>query len=495
MTKVYDIFIIGGGINGCGIARDAAGRGYAVYLAEMNDLASGTSSWSTKIIHGGLRYLEHYEFRLVREALIEREILWSIAPHIIKPMRFILPYHKGLRPSWLLRLGLLLYDHLGGRKLLPATKILDLKKDEAGQPIKKDFTKAFEYSDCQVDDSRLVILNAVDAADHGAMIKPRTRVISAMRDNNHWIIKTKHTLNGKEETVHAKYLINAAGPWADHVLHDALDQKQPKNLRLVQGSHIVINKKFDHNRAYIFQNADDRICFAIPYKRDFTLIGTTDRDYDDDPADCIITDQEIDYLCNQASTYFHEAITRNDIVWTFAGVRSLYDDGKSKAQETTRDYVLDANEEQNLINVFGGKLTTYRKLAEAVIKHISPSLRARGEAIQNLDRRVTNTPYDDGWTKDAPLPGGDFPVNGFEKLHKDIKTDYPFLNDTQAKRMGRLYGTLTFDILGDAKTLNDLGRDFGHGLYEREVRYLTENEWAVKVNDILWRRTKTRHSL
>jgi len=471
VSDIYDIFIIGGGINGCGIARDAAGRGYSVYLAEMNDLASGTSSWSTKIIHGGLRYLEYYEFRLVREALIEREILWNIAPHIIHPMRFVLPHHKGLRPAWLLRLGLFLYDHLGGRKLLPAARALDLRKDTAGESLKPEFTKAFEYSDCQVDDSRLVILNAVDAANHGATIKPRTKVISAKRDGDHWVITTRHTLNGEENTIHAKCLINAGGPWVDQILNEATGDKNAKNLRLVQGSHIVINKKFTHNRAYLFQNADNRICFAIPYKRDFTLVGTTDRDYEGDPTDCTITKEETDYLCAQASEYFREPVTRNDIVWTFAGVRSLYDDGASKAQEATRDYVLDVDEERNLINVFGGKITTYRKLAESVMKKITS---------KNSNK----------WTATIPLPGGNFKIKDFQSLIQQAQEAYPFIPPEHISRMTYNYGTKIHTILKDVKTTDDLGLHFGHGLYETEAHYLIDNEWAVKVNDILWRRTK-----
>ena len=422
MSDIYDIFIIGGGINGCGIARDAAGRGYSVYLAEMNDLASGTSSWSTKIIHGGLRYLEHYEFRLVREALIEREILWNIAPHITRPMRFVLPHHKGLRPAWLLRLGLFLYDYLGGRKLLPATKTLNLKRDIAGEPLKPNFTKAFEYSDCQTDDSRLVILNARDAADKGATIKPRTKVIRAKRDGDHWVITTKHTLNGKEQTIRAKLLINAGGPWVDKILSDTQIQNNQKNLRLVQGSHVVIKKKFTHDRAYIFQNDDNRICFAIPYKLDYTLIGTTDKDYDGDPINCKITDEEIDYLCTQSSQYFRDPVTKDDIVWTFAGVRSLYDDGATKAQEATRDYVLEVNgepTEPKLINVFGGKITTYRRLAESALRRVKKSI---GGDVPK-------------WTANAPLPGGDFPVTGIEKLRQDTKEQYPFLTDAYIKRL------------------------------------------------------------
>ena len=339
--QIYDIFVIGGGINGCGIARDAAGRGYKVALAEMNDFASGTSSGATKLIHGGLRYLEHYEFRLVRESLMEREVLWAMAPHIIWPLRFVLPYHRGgIRPAWLIRLGLLLYDHLGGRKLLPPTATLNMKTDPAGKPLKALFTKAFEYSDGWVDDARMVVLNARDAADRGATIMPRTKVISARREGAIWAIETQDTVTGERRTFQSRMLVNAAGPWVDHVLSDAFGKNQVHNVRLVQGSHIIVRKKFDDPRAYFFQNPDNRIIFAIPYEQDFTLIGTTDRDYKDDPKDVKISDEETTYLCNAASEYFKEPVRREDIVWTYSAVRPLYDDGASKAQEATRDYVL-----------------------------------------------------------------------------------------------------------------------------------------------------------
>ncbi|TIV24062.1 MAG: glycerol-3-phosphate dehydrogenase, partial [Mesorhizobium sp.] len=325
ISPIHDIFVIGGGINGCGIARDAVGRGFSVYLAEMNDLASGTSSGSTKLIHGGLRYLEFYEFRLVREALMEREVLWKNAPHIIWPMRFVLPYAKGLRPAWLIRLGLFLYDHIGGRKLLPATKTLDMASDPAGKPLKPLFHKAFEYSDGWVNDARLVALNARDAADRGAIIRTRTKVVSARRDGPTWTIKVQNVLTGDTEEVRARLLVNAAGPWVDHVLQTAVGQNEVHNVRLVQGSHIVVAKKFDDPRAYFFQNKDGRIIFAIPYEEEFTLIGTTDRDYPGDPHDVKISDAEIDYLCAAASEYFAVAVKRSDIVWTYSAVRPLYD--------------------------------------------------------------------------------------------------------------------------------------------------------------------------
>lgn len=473
----FDIFVIGGGINGCGIARDAAGRGFSVFLAEMNDLASGTSSGSTKLIHGGLRYLEHYEFRLVREALMEREILWKNAPHIIWPMRFVLPYFKGgLRPAWMLRLGLFLYDHLGGRKLLPATKTLDMRTDPAKKPLKPLFTKAFEYSDGWVMDSRLVALNARDAAERGAVIRTRTKVIEALRGPDEWTIKVEDTISGARETVVAKLLVNAAGPWVDHVLAGALGHNDVHNVRLVQGSHIVVPKKFDDPRAYFFQNADGRIIFAIPYEQDFTLIGTTDRDYQGDLRKVTITDQETDYLCNAASEYFSEPVRREDVVWSYSAVRPLYDDGASKAQEATRDYVLAADTSGGapLINSFGGKITTYRRLAQSMLEKIEASLGARGGP----------------WTANAPLPGGDFSVHGFAAEVGALLVDYPFLDEDHATRLVRHYGTRARNLLGVAKSTEDLGTHFGSDLYEVEVRYLVEQEWAVSADDVLWRRTK-----
>ena len=474
---IHDIFVIGGGINGCGIARDAVGRGFSVYLAEMNDLASGTSSGSTKLIHGGLRYLEFYEFRLVREALMEREVLWKNAPHIIWPMRFVLPYAKGLRPAWLIRLGLFLYDHIGGRKLLPATKTLDMASDPAGKPLKPLFRKAFEYSDGWVNDARLVALNARDAADRGAVIRTRTKVVSARRDGSTWTIKVQNVLTGETEEVRARLLVNAAGPWVDHVLSAAVGQNEVHNVRLVQGSHIVVAKKFDDPRAYFFQNKDGRIIFAIPYEEEFTLIGTTDRDYPGDPHDVKISDTEIDYLCAAASEYFAQPVKRSDIVWTYSAVRPLYDDGASKAQEATRDYVLKADGGEGvapLVNAFGGKITTFRRLAESMLEKIEGFLGKRGKP----------------WTHDAPLPGGDFPATGFDAQVARLKSAYPFLDQRLARRLTRLYGTRAQKLLGLAKSNADLGRNFGADLFEAEVRYLVENEWAVTAEDVLWRRTK-----
>ncbi|RWG49419.1 MAG: glycerol-3-phosphate dehydrogenase [Mesorhizobium sp.] len=475
-SPIHDIFVIGGGINGCGIARDAVGRGFSVYLAEMNDLASGTSSGSTKLIHGGLRYLEFYEFRLVREALMEREVLWKNAPHIIWPMRFVLPYAKGLRPAWLIRLGLFLYDHIGGRKLLPAGSVA-MSSVPAGKPLKPLFRKAFEYSDGWVNDARLVALNARDAADRGAVIRTRTKVVSARRESGLWTIKIQNVLTGEIEEVRARLLVNAAGPWVDQVLAKTVGQNDVHNVRLVQGSHMVIGKKFDDPRAYFFQNKDGRIIFAIPYEEEFTLIGTTDRDFPGDPHEVKISDTEIDYLCAAASEYFAQPVKRSDIVWTYSAVRPLYDDGASKAQEATRDYVLKADGGEGaapLLNAFGGKITTFRRLAESMLEKIEGFLGKRGKP----------------WTANAPLPGGDFPATGFDEQVSRLKNAYPFLDQRLARRLTRLYGTRAEKLLGLAKSNADLGRNFGADLYEAEVRYLVENEWAITAEDVLWRRTK-----
>ncbi len=475
---IRDIFVIGGGINGCGIARDAAGRGYSVVLAEMNDFASGTSSASTKLIHGGLRYLEHYEFRLVREALMEREVLWAMAPHVIWPMRFVLPFHKGgVRPAWLIRLGLFLYDHIGGRKLLPATRTLDMTRDPAGRLLKALFKKAFEYSDGWVDDARLVVLNARDAAARGADVRVRTRVTSVRREDGHWRIETENQVTGERDVTLAHMLVNAAGPWVDRVLSSALGANDVHNVRLVQGSHIVVRKKFDDPRAYFFQNPDGRIIFAIPYEDDFTLIGTTDKDYTGDPKDVRITDAETEYLCRSASEYFAEPIAPQDIVWTYSGVRPLYDDGASKAQEATRDYVLKLEGEDGqapLLNVFGGKLTTYRRLAEAALDRIGDAIGVKGEK----------------WTAGSHLPGGDFPVQAYPAEVAALHARYPFLSERHAGRLVRLYGRRASALLGKAASLEDLGLHFGGDLYEAEVRFLMEEEWAQHAGDVLWRRTK-----
>ena len=484
MPEVYDLAIIGGGINGCGIARDAAGRGLSVVLCEMGDLASGTSSWSTKLIHGGLRYLEHYEFRLVREALMEREVLWQAAPHIIRSLRFVLPHQAGLRPAWMLRTGLFLYDNLGGRQRLAGTRTIDLASDDAGRALKPGLAhQAFEYSDCWVDDARLVVLNAQDAGHKGADIRTRTHVTSARRADGIWEVETADRASGRHDSLRAKILVNAAGPWVDRVLNSTrpagANTLKPKT-RLVQGSHIVVRRLFDHDRAYILQNHDKRIVFAIPYEDDFTLIGTTDRDYDGDPAAAKASPDEIQYLCEAVSACFAKPITPADVVWTYSGVRPLYDDGASAAQEATRDYVLELDAPPDgapLLSIFGGKITTYRRLAEAALQRLSAHLPDAANAKA-------------GWTHDAPLPGGDLGIDGQTGLPAALMRDWPFLSPAEAARLARTYGTKARDILAGVTHRAGLGVDFGAGLSEREVRYLQTREWAVTAEDILWRRTK-----
>jgi glycerol-3-phosphate dehydrogenase len=493
-----DLFIIGGGINGCGIARDAAGRGLGVMLAEMNDLASATSSASTKLFHGGLRYLEYFELRLVREALTERETLWRAMPHISRPMRFVLPYHKemrfddqtpaahllslampwmkGRRPAWLIRLGLFLYDNLGGRKILPGTAAVDLTGDPAGRPLKEKFRKAFEYSDCAVDDSRLVVLNARDAARRGATVLTRTKVARAERGHGQWTLTLADMESGATRQVRAWMLVNAGGPWVEDVMRNTARIRSSERVRLVRGSHIVTRKLFDHGKCYFFQGEDGRIVFAIPYEADFTLIGTTEGDHAGLNEKPVCTEAERDYLCAFASQYFERPVTSNDIVWTYSGVRPLYDDGARSATAATRDYVLSVDKAGGapMLNVFGGKITTYRRLAEAALAKIAPFF--------------PGTPGP--WTAGVPLPGGDFPVDAVETLIAGLKDDYPFLTDFWARRLVRAYGTEARAMLGAAKTEEDLGRNFGATLTERELRWLMENEYARTAEDVIWRRSK-----
>ncbi len=474
----YDVLVIGGGINGCGIARDAAGRGFSVCLCEAGDIGSGTSSASTKLVHGGLRYLEHYEFGLVRKALMEREVLWQMAPHIIWPMRFVLPHHKGLRPAWLLRLGLFLYDHLGGRKLLPATKTLALHDDPTGKPLKREYHRAFEYSDCWVEDSRLVVLNARDAADRGASILPRTRAVQARRAGDNWQVTLEDGATGIQCMVTARLVINCAGPWIDEVLKTVFGRNDSHNVRLVRGSHIVIHRKYEHDKSYIFQNSDGRIIFAIPYERDFTLIGTTDVDHGTEMGKPTITHDEEEYLCEMASTYFACPVTSNDIAWSYSGVRPLYNDGATKAQEATRDYVIGEDSETDgsarLINVFGGKITTYRVLSEAILERIEAALGKRGLA----------------WTAGSTLPGGDFPTTGFDELVGELTTRHHGIDEQLLRRLARLYGTRAKMVLANVDSAADLGKCFGKDLFEAEVRYLMSHEWARTAEDVLFRRTK-----
>jgi len=497
-NEIADLFVIGGGINGCGIARDAAGRGLGVVLAEKGDLAQATSSASTKLFHGGLRYLEFFEVRLVREALREREVLLRAMPHISWPMRFVLPYHRdmrfeggtptsklltlfmpwmrGRRPAWLIRLGLFLYDHLGGRGILPGTRTVDLRRDLAGAPLRDKFLKAFEYSDCWVEDSRLVVLNARDAQARGATILTRSKVTAAQAEDGLWSVAVTEAENGETRTIRARMLVNAAGPWVGDVICDTVHLAQQAGVRLVRGSHIVTRRLYDHDKCYFFQGTDGRIIFAIPYETNFTLIGTTDADHLGPDTAPVCTEAERDYLLAFASEYFKTPVTREDIVWTYSGVRPLYDDGSSSATAATRDYVLKLDERAGapMLNVFGGKITTYRRLAEAALAKIAPVLgNDRGD-----------------WTAGVPLPGGDFPVGDVDRLIAELRAAYPFLDARWARRLVRAYGTEAAQMLGDARAASDLGQDFGASLTEREVTWLMRCEYARRAEDVVWRRSK-----
>jgi len=469
----YDLAIIGGGINGTGIARDAAGRGLSVLLVEQNDLASGTSSASTKLIHGGLRYLEHGWLRLVREALIEREVMLRMAPHLIRPMRFVLPAEPGMRPAWMLRLGLFIYDHLGGRKILPATRTIDLSRDALGAPLKGRYRHGFEYSDCQADDSRLVVLNALDAAERGAVIRTRTRCVRAERkDVWHLVLE----IRGRRDVATARALINAAGPWVGSVSEGMLGAPPSGRLRLNKGSHIVVRALFDHDRGYIFQISDGRVVFALPFERDFTLVGTTDEDFAGDPGTVAADADDVAYLCRAVNDHFRTAIAPADVLWAFAGVRSHYDEGSARPQDVPRDYVLALDDEPGaapLLTIYGGKITTYRRLAEAALAELGPVFGARP-----------------AWTASSSLPGGDFPHDGVERLIAKTCAAWPFLDEAHARRLIGAYGTRVDRILGSARSPADLGPHLGADLTAAEVRYLMAHEWAQTEDDVLWRRSK-----
>ncbi|MBR3370652.1 MAG: glycerol-3-phosphate dehydrogenase [Rhodobacteraceae bacterium] len=495
-NDVHDLLIVGGGINGCGIARDAVGRGLSVVLAEKGDLAGATSSSSTKLFHGGLRYLEYFEFRLVREALIERETLLRAMPHISWPMRFVLPYHKdmrfesdtptskllslfmpwmkGRRPAWLIRLGLFLYDHLGGRKILPGTSTVSLTDTPEGAPLHPRFAKAYEYSDCWVEDSRLVVLNARDAEARGATILTRAAVVSAQVQDGIWHVTVKTETETK--ILRAKILVNAAGPWVGDIIHSKLRLNSAEKVRLVRGSHIVTRKLYDHDKCYFFQGADGRIIFAIPYEQDFTLIGTTDAEHADPATVPVCSDEERDYLCDFASEYFKRPVTADDVVWSYSGVRPLYDDGASSATAATRDYTLKIDQSAGapVLNVFGGKITTYRRLAESALEKIG--------TVLALDKGR--------WTAGVALPGGDFAHDGVVDLVEGLHRDYPFLTDFWSRRLVRAYGTEAREILGTAASAQDLGRDFGATLTEAEVKWMMAREHARTPEDVLWRRSK-----
>lgn len=496
-TKIVDIFVIGGGINGCGIARDAVGRGYTVSLAEMNDLASGTSSASTKLFHGGLRYLEFFEFKLVRKALIEREILLKAMPHISWPMRFVLPFHhemrfendtptskllsfvmpwmKGRRPAWLIRLGLFLYDNLGGREILPGTKTLDLRAGVESAPLIPKFEKAFEYSDCWVEDSRLVVLNARDAHAKGAEINVRTKVLSATFENDLWHVVTQNS-DGEEQTTTAKMVVNAGGPWVENIIKNTIRLNTSEGVRLVRGSHIVTKKLYDHDKCYFFQGEDGRIIFSIPYEDDFTLIGTTDADHKDPSIKPVCTPEESRYLIDFANKYFDHKLSEEDIIWTYSGVRPLYDDGASSATAATREYVLKINHSAGgpVLNVFGGKITTYRRLAESALDLIDVELKRKTQK----------------WTATASMPGGDFPVNGVQDLRTELAIAFPFLPAFSISRLIRQYGTEALAIFEGCSCLEELGEDFGHGTFQHEIDWCIANEWVSQGDDFLWRRSK-----
>ena len=473
---IYDLFVIGGGINGAGVARDAAGRGLKVALSEKDDLAEGTSSRSGKLVHGGLRYLEYYEFRLVREALIEREVLLKAAPHIIWPMRFVLPHSPQDRPAWLVRLGLFLYDHLGGRKKLPGTRTLDLRRDPEGAAIVDQYTRGFEYSDCWVDDARLVVLNAVDAAAKGALVLTRSPVIAARRDGKLWTVTTRDSQTGEQRSFKARCIVNCAGPWVSDIIGRVAGSNSSRNVRLVKGSHIIVPKFWSGANAYLVQNHDKRVIFINPYEGDKALIGTTDIAYEGRAEDVAADETEIDYLLKAVNRYFKEKLRREDVLHSFSGVRPLFDDGKGNPSAVTRDYVFDLDETGGapMLNVFGGKITTFRELAE------------RG--LQRLRHIFPNMGGD--WTETAPLPGGDMPGADYETFANSLREAYPWMPRSLLQHYGRLYGTLTRKLVGSATGMAALGRHFGGNLYEAEVRYLMAHEWAQQADDILYRRTK-----
>lgn len=472
--ELYDIAIIGGGINGAGIARDAAGRGLKVLLAEQNDFASATSSASTKLIHGGLRYLEYYEFRLVAESLAEREVMLRIAPHIIWPLEFVLPHEKHLRPAWMVRAGLFLYDHIGGRTSLPRSRSVRLAPDGHGAGLKPEFSRGFAYYDAWVDDARLVVLTLASARAHGADVRARMRCTRAKRDGAAWRVTLLDEASGAQSEVRARILVNAAGPWVKSLLDQQLRIESPGRVRLVKGSHIVVPRIHDKRYAYILQNPDRRVVFMVPYEREFTLIGTTDVQVAQKDLPPAIAPDEIDYLCAAASRYSARKITADQVVWSYSGVRPLYDDGKEDPSAITRDYVLLLDGQgPPLLSVFGGKITTYRKLAEQV--------------MEKLARWV---PAHQAWTHGEALPGGDFGGRDFAQVLADIRARHPGLDPHWLARLLRRHGTLGEKMLDGAKSEADLGENFGGGLYERELVHLIEHEWARAADDVLWRRTK-----
>ncbi len=471
-----DLFVVGGGINGAGIARDAAGRGLSVVLSEKDDLAEGTSSRSGKLVHGGLRYLEYYEFRLVREALIEREVLMAAAPHIIWPMRFVLPHSPQDRPAWLVRLGLFLYDNLGGRKKLPGTRTLDLRRAPEGAPLLDRYTRGFEYSDCWVDDARLVVLNAIDAAERGAEVLTRTACTSLRREDGAWRVEVRDRRTGRARTIRAKAVANAAGPWVADVIGRIAGSNTSRGVRLVKGSHIVVPKFWEGQQAYLVQNHDKRVIFINPYEGNHALIGTTDIPYDGAPEGVTADASEVDYLIAAVNRYFKEKLRPEDVLRTFSGVRPLFDDGHGNPSAVTRDYTFDLDDTGGapLLNVFGGKITTFRRLSEHALEKLAPTFPKMGPA----------------WTAKAPLPGGDMPDADYPAFAEGLRAAHPWMPRPLVQHYARLYGTRTAAVIGGATSLAGLGRHFGGTLYEAEVRHLVAREWAETPADVLDRRTK-----
>ena len=470
---MFDLLIVGGGINGCAIARDAAGRGLSVLLVEQGDLACATSSASTKLIHGGLRYLELYEFRLVHEALVEREVLLASAPHLVRPLKFVLPHEPGLRPAWMIRLGLFLYDHLARRKRLEGSRMVSLRGGALGGPLRESYSIGFTYADCAVDDARLVVANAIAARELGASIHVGARLVAARRDEHRWIARIENA--GGPEEIEARAIVNAAGPYVSRVAHDALRITSRKHARLVKGSHIVTRKLYDGEHAYILQNPDKRIVFAIPYEQNFTLIGTTDIAHQGAPAPVAISDAETDYLIGSINRCFSRAVTRDDIVWSYAGLRPLFDDGAIEASVVTRDYAFDLDfDGAPALSVFGGKITTARRLAEHALSAFSRIFPHIGPA----------------WTQGGALPGGDMEDGDFGALLARLSREKPFLAPAVALRLARAYGSRVWRLLGSANSMAELGPDHGGGLTQTELVYLAREEWARTAEDVLWRRSK-----
>lgn len=473
----HDLLVIGGGINGTGIARDAAGRGLRVLLVEKDDLAAATSAWSSKLIHGGLRYLEHFEFRLVAEALAEREVLLTMAPHLVAPLAFVMPHVPGLRPRWMIRIGLFLYDHLGRRTRLPGSRAVDLRGPPYNSGLRASFTNGFIYSDCRVDDARLVVANALGARDHDAEVLTRTECTSARRVADGWRVALR-TIDGRERIVRARALVNAAGPWVKEVLNRRLGQPSSDNVKLVQGSHLVVPRLYEGEHAFILQNDDGRVIFMIPYEADYTLIGTTDVALDQNPAVPHASADEIDYLCKAVNRYILQPIAPGDVIWTYAGVRPLYDDGTAEPSAVSRDYTLRLDAETGaapVLSVFGGKITIYRKLAEHVLERLAPWFPGMKSA----------------WTDRAPLPGGDLRGADFQQFAENIwLRDFPWIPARVGYALARRHGANAYSVLSGATSLADLGQHFGAGIYAREVDYMIEREWAMDGEDILYRRTK-----